>query len=241
MDPLDHLGIGVFETFRVNRTAGGRFAVVALDRHFARLRAGAKTCGIVLPDDESLLAQLRDRLVQAGVPDAKTRIIARRSGVSFTVDAFEPLPERPVRVCAIAAERGLPEIKSCSSLVSVVAREEAVRRGAFEAILIDRTGAATEGAWSNLFWLSDGGWKTPKSFLLPGIARSIALEALTDCELLDAPWQEIASSAQACFLTQATNGVIAVEQLDQRVVQTSPSDEIAALFKLRAAQLLVQF
>lgn len=113
-------------------------------------------------------------------------------------------------------------IKAISLLPNVLLRQEALDRGAAEAILI-RDGFATEGAASNLFAVINGVITTPPKspLLLPGITRDLVLELVSNNNL---PCQEKEISledlqqADEIWLTSSTKEILSVTQLNGRPV-----------------------
>lgn len=113
-------------------------------------------------------------------------------------------------------------IKAISLLPNVLLRQEALDRGAAEAILI-RDGFATEGAASNLFAVINGVITTPPKspLLLPGITRDLVLELVSNNNL---PCQEKEISledlqqADEIWLTSSTKEILSVTQLNGKQV-----------------------
>lgn len=113
-------------------------------------------------------------------------------------------------------------IKAISLLPNVLLRQEALDRGAAEAILI-RDGFATEGAASNLFAVINGVITTPPKspLLLPGITRDLVLELVSNNNL---PCQEKEISledlqqADEIWLTSSTKEILSVTQLNGKPV-----------------------
>jgi D-alanine transaminase len=92
--------------------------------------------------------------------------------------AITPIPVDGVRAVTLDDIRWQwCHIKAITLLANVLLRQEAVDRGAAEAILV-RDGWITEGAASNVFAVIDGVLTTPPkgSDLLPGITRDLVLE-----------------------------------------------------------------
>ncbi len=115
------------------------------------------------------------------------------------------------------------KIKSINYLNSVMAREEAVRKGVFEAILLSEEGYVTEGAASNIFIVDDGMLITPPAFLgvLEGITRKVVLEIAgrlgIRAEAVPFTSHDI-YTADECFLTSTGMEVMPVRIADMRVV-----------------------
>lgn len=109
-------------------------------------------------------------------------------------------------------------IKSIALLANVLLRQEAVKAGVQEAILI-REGQLTEGAASNVFMVRSGVLATPAEgpFLLSGITRDLVLELVKEAGI---PCREGVISpgdliqADEIWLTSSTREIIPVTQLD---------------------------
>src|SRR5699024_11178722 len=109
-------------------------------------------------------------------------------------------------------------IKSIALLANVLLRQEAVKAGVQEAILI-REGQLTEGAASNVFMVRSGVLATPAEgpFLLSGITRDLVLELVKKAGI---PCREGVISpgdliqADEIWLTSSTREIIPVTQLD---------------------------
>ena len=114
------------------------------------------------------------------------------------------------------------DIKAITLLPNVLLRQEALDKGAAEAILL-RDGLAVEGAASNLFIVKDGAIITPPKGpqLLPGITRDLILElaaahqvshreaVITEAEL---------RAADEIWLTSSTREILPVTRLDGQAV-----------------------
>ncbi|SMF97126.1 D-alanine transaminase [Methylomagnum ishizawai] len=109
-------------------------------------------------------------------------------------------------------------IKATTLLANVLLRQDAVERGAAEAILV-RDGCATEGAASNLFIVQDGSVITPPKghAILPGITRDLVLELAQQHGLATEERRirlEELQKAEEIWLTSSTREVLAVTELD---------------------------
>ncbi len=183
-------GDSVYETVRAHR---GR--ILFWSEHETRLKRSASLLGIEIEWDRvDPIHVLHELLARNEVPSARLRIIVTRGrGVAHTIR-----PSRPTWVVTIEPfvppsdaeyEEGIsavvvaivrhgrcqnPEIKSSNLLNSVLARREALERGAQEGILLNASGKIAEGAHSNIFWVApDGVLCTPARAvgILPGITR----------------------------------------------------------------------
>ena len=113
-------------------------------------------------------------------------------------------------------------IKAIALLPNILLRQQAVDKGAVEAILI-RDGNMTEGAASNVFIVSNGIIKTPPkdNKLLPGITRDLVVEL---AQTHNMPIEETDISEEEFFaadeiwLTSSTKEVLPVTKVNQQVV-----------------------
>jgi branched-subunit amino acid aminotransferase/4-amino-4-deoxychorismate lyase len=121
----------------------------------------------------------------------------------------------------------LSSFKTLNKLTHIMARREAVEKGADEALLINTNGDVAETAGGNLFWIGDGTICTvPTSCgALPGITRAVVLEI---CRKLGLPVNERAikpaalRKSEGIFITQSVLGIVPVAALDGKLVARSP-------------------
>ncbi len=182
-------------------------------------------------EDQSIYLQ-----VTRGVHPIRSHVIPET--ITPTVLAFTAAqPPRDPQ----AASRGLKvitledirwhrcDIKATTLLANVLARAQASKEGADEAILI-RDGAAVEGSASNLFIVSNGLLITPPNSkeLLPGITRDLVLELAAQAGIPLAQAQIGVAELEAAdeiWLTSSTREVSAVVQLnDQPVGDGTPGE-----------------
>lgn len=118
-------------------------------------------------------------------------------------------------------------IKAIALLPNILLRQQAVDKGAAEAILI-RDGNVTEGAASNTFIVNKGVIKTPPKDqkLLPGITRDLVVEL---AKLNNMPIEETVISekefleADEIWLTSSTKEILPVTKInDQQVAGGKP-------------------
>jgi branched-chain amino acid aminotransferase len=194
IDPADRgltLGDGLFETICV---AAER--PMHLTRHLTRLRDGARLLAIPVPYDDATLAAAIHAVVAANrLADAAVRLTLTRgpaprgvlppdSPTPTVLITAGPLPAAgPVRLVVSTVTRRnesspLSRIKSLNYLDSVLARLEAARRGADDALLLNSRGAIAEATTANLFLRSGGRLVTPPvtDGALPGVMRAMLIE-----------------------------------------------------------------
>ncbi len=142
----------------------------------------------------------------------------------------------------IPAADPLASFKTTSKILQVVARAEAVERGADEALLLNTNGEAAETASGNLFWVHDDTICTVPTGCgaLPGVTRAVVLEI---CEALGlktnvrAIKPEALRNSGGIFVTQSVFGIVPVAVFDGKPVAPSPLvDPIARAYN----EMLVQ-
>ncbi len=232
IDPRDRgltLGDGVFETMRA---MSGR--VPWLARHERRLRVGLAVLGIEpppLPDRAALSALLAANALADGVvrltvtrgPGARGLDPPEqpRPTVLVTAGHYHPPAAQVTAVIARDTRRNgaspLARIKSLNYLDNILARQEAVRRGAEEALLCDRDGGVLCASAANLLLYRDGQYVTPDpaSGALAGTALAVLSEALPII-----PSRVTADDLAAAELILLTNalGVRWIRRLDDHPV-----------------------
>jgi branched-chain amino acid aminotransferase len=195
-------GDGVYETLRTYDRRPFLF-----EPHLARLRASARSLAIVVPVTDQELGERVQDTMRTVNPDGEVtlRILITRGIGDLSYDPAvcpdptlvviaRPLPELAetltrdgVRLVQAHVIRNSPEsvdpsIKSNNLLNNVLAMQEAVREGAFEAILLNHRGELAECSQSNLFVVRDGEVLTPPrdAGLLRGVTRAFLFEVGAD-------------------------------------------------------------
>lgn len=158
----------------------------------------------------------RDHLFPTGLPptliltarrfDFRQRVRQQQTGVALIT-----LPDQRWRRC---------DIKSTNLLPAVLAKEEARRAGAFEAMFLTGDETVTEGASTNL-WMVDGGGRLRthplSAAILPGISRDTVAGLARAAGI---PVEERAFTAEEAraapelFLTSTTGPLLPVTMLD---------------------------
>ncbi len=189
-------GDGVFEGMRLY---GGRLFRFA--DHLARLEAGARAIGLVIPGGTPALAESVKVTCRAyGQPEAYIRLVVTRGegplGVDPTtcrdpsvfciVDRIALFPEEKRAKGLDLVTSSLrkpgpdmidPRVKSLNYMNSVLAKREARRQGADEALVLNARGLVAEASVANVFVARDGVLRTPPTTdgALDGITRDSVL------------------------------------------------------------------
>lgn len=242
------LGDGVFETLAVRDGQVRR-----QDRHLDRLHHGLAVLGIAPPDRAELAAALEDTRAANALSDGVLRLsVSRGPGgrgvaaagagpatVLVTAQAGRP-PQTPLSAVVARALRRNPRsptsrIKSLSYLDNVLARREAERRGAGEALLLDTRGRLAEASVANVVLDLDGAAVTPPlaDGALPGVTRAVLLEAglLTVARV---PGAALNAAREIVLINSL--GVRAVICLDGRAVGAGATGPLCRRLRRAAAE-----
>jgi branched-chain amino acid aminotransferase len=238
---LDHgvlYGDGVFEGIRFY---GG--APFRLGPHLDRLARSAAALALALPPAPELRAAVDAVIARSGRADGYLRLVVTRGAGALGLDpASCPRPTvfivaTQLALYAGAAARGLdavivsvrqpgpdvldPRIKSLNYLPRVLARVEAVRAGADEAILLNPQGRVTEASTENIFAVSRGALRTPPAVdgALEGVTRAVVLElaaaaGIPACVESLTPYDLY--SADELFLTGTAAEMVPLRRVDGR-------------------------
>jgi D-alanine transaminase len=132
---------------------------------------------------------------------------------------------RGVRVITLADIRWRrPDIKSVSLLPNVLAKQQAVEAGAYEAWMVDDEGMITEGTASNAWIVTKDGELVTRAAdrsILSGITRATVLRLAQQqgLRLVERSFSlEEARSATEAFLTSTTSWVKPVAQIDDLAI-----------------------
>jgi len=249
-------GEGVYEVLRTYR--GEPFL---LDRHLARLRRSAAAITLEPPlADEGFAARIRETIAalpveRPGQAEYYVRVILTRGVGEFGYDpASCPTPtllvivkalsgppawyfERGVRLALVSIVRNHPgtvnpAIKSNNLLNNALAMQEAIRKGAAEALMKNYRGEIAECSQSNVFVVKDGRVATPPlgAGLLPGITRAFMFDVApaAGVPLEERTIQEAEIyAADEVFITGTTFEVTPVIGIDDQRIGTGAPGPIA--------------
>ncbi len=235
-------GDGLFETMRVSDGRPFRLA-----EHLERLTRGADFLKIKCPFTPGEMQKFTGQLIEKNqMPDAILRVVLTRGpgergytprpgGHPTVAMTLHPVATscRPVRwklVTAsyrILATDPLASFKTLNKLTHILARSEAVEKGADEALLLNTNGEVAEAASGNLFWVTRGRVCTVPAGrgALPGITRAVVLEI---CQTLRLPTDqciikpEALRKAEGIFITQSVFGIVPITTLDGKPAALSP-------------------
>jgi len=250
-------GDGVYETLRAYH---GKFFL--LERHVVRLRQSCQFIGLDLPIPEkqwpTLLGETlrRNELAEASVRITISRgkgdlgldpSLCPRPTVVIMAKLFQPYPpsfkKDGVRLEFVEVRRNpisaqSPRIKSLSFLNNILAKQEVLRVGGFDAIMLNIEGHISECPTSNVFFVKDGEIKTPSvdCGILEGVTREVVMmlgeEQGIPVHEGRYRTQELLE-ADECFITNTSMEIMPVSQIgDKRIGTGFPGPLTAKLCQL---------
>ncbi|MBI3581392.1 MAG: branched-chain amino acid transaminase [Nitrospinae bacterium] len=240
-----HYGAGVFEGIRCYKTSKGP-AVWRHGEHIKRLFDSARVLGYEIPFTQTeVMEAVRATIKRNKLEECYVRPIAflgdearglstkgLKVHLSIAVWPWGKYlgddPSKGIRVAVSSFTRHHPNItmtkaKSTGIYInSVLAKQEALRNGYDEAILLDPFGFVAEGSGENIFVVRDGGLKTPPTMsVLEGITRDAVIKLAREAGIpvLEQlfPRDEL-YIADEVFLTGTAAEITAVTEVDHRKV-----------------------
>lgn len=235
-------GDSVFETLRVYNKQIFKF-----HEHMDRFFESARQIYLEIPLIRSVIEKaIKILLDQNALTDAVARIMLTRGEGAIGIDlelcpktTFLIMVYPPREMASRLYEQGVAlvlspyrrvpsqcleaTIKSGNYLPLILAREEAKRRGAFDALLLNLEGYVTEGTSSNLFIVKGGQLLTPDAScgILPGITRKTVMHLAGEMgrevyETFLVP--EDILHADECFLTNTVSEIVPVTTYERKLV-----------------------
>ncbi|MBO1326603.1 aminotransferase class IV [Acetobacter sp. TBRC 12305] len=193
ISPMDRgytLGDGLFETMRVR--AG---CVMNLYAHMRRLAEGGRVLNLAVPDTATVRQAAADLAEATGLVEGSMRLTVTRgesprgllppqsgtptmtlvaSAGGFATAQVRVMTSRLIRRDETSP---LSRIKSLNYLPSILARQEAERAGADDALILNLAGRVAESTVGTLVIAGDDGLLTPPvaEGALPGVARGVLM------------------------------------------------------------------
>jgi aminodeoxychorismate lyase len=255
--PLNDRGLlygdGLFETARV---ANGR--PFRLAQHLERLHRGADFLKVKLPFTPKEIAEIAAQLIEKNsLADGVLRVMLTRGpgerGYAPSANdkpmlalTLHPLPpaalDQSLNWTMVTSRFHIPAsdpisgFKTTNKLLNVLARADALERGADESLLLNTNGEVAEAAGGNVFWVFQNRICTVPSGrgVLPGITRAVVLEI---CQALGLETNKRVvkphqlQRSEGIFITQSILGVVPISAFDGQPIPPSPLvDQIASAY-----------
>ena len=236
-------GDGVFEGIRAYN---GR--IFHLREHLARLFNSAKGILLDMPWTRQEVEQAIIETVRKNeLKDAYIRVVltrgvgdlgldmrkCKRPTLIIIADKIQLFPESVYQkgleiitssLRRVAPDMLSPSIKSLNYLNNILARAEATRAGAQEALLLNQQGHVAECSGDNIFFVRDGVVYTPPVWagILEGVTRNVVMQLIVEKLRLKVS-EEIFTAfelyrAEEVFVTGTGAEIIGVVKIDGRVI-----------------------
>jgi branched-chain amino acid aminotransferase len=255
-------GDGVFEGIRVY---GGK--IFRLTEHLQRLYDSAKAIWLSVPLPlEELTAVTEEAVRRSGITEAYIRHVVTRGvgdlgldprkcpkpSVLIIVDTIKLWPEQVYEAGLNVITAGTPipqreslspRIKSLNYLAHILAKIEGIHAGADEVLMLDSGGTVAEGSGQNIFVVKGGRLRTPPPYagILKGVTRDVVIELAT------AAGYEVEESilnrydvytADEAFFTGTASELVAIRQVDGRVIGTGKAGPVTRDLRARFQALV---
>jgi branched-chain amino acid aminotransferase len=233
-------GDGIYETMRIYDRV-----VFKLDEHIRRLFRSASLIGLTIPlDVDHIKIAIYETLIANALRNAYVRLTISRGRGAMGLDPdlctdptmvvfVQELREYPgafykngISLIISDTRRNLkeainPRIKSLNFLNNILAKIEAKKKGAYEAIMLNVNGKLTEGTISNVFFYKDNVLCTPSidCGILDGITRGMTIEIAgrEDLKVKEGKFtKKDIYDAEEVFITNTTMEVMPVSKIDDR-------------------------
>lgn len=241
-------GEGVFETVRAY---GGK--PFRLDRHLDRMWEACRLLRMAPPIGKGEVEEAVGAVIRGnglvGVGDSRVRItftggpsdpskgLSRSgpAGIVITARPYTPMSESLYRKGLELAVSGIKRNtsspvssnKTLNYMDSLLARQDAMDRGADDAVMLSSAGNVAEATSSNIFMVKDGNVLTPDvgCGFLPGVTREAVIELCgvlrLTCTPVTAPL-DVLLAADEVFLTNSMIEVMPVRRVGTRAMPRCP-------------------
>jgi len=214
-----------------------------LDAHLNRLTNSANGISLVIPYDKNWFVQEVNRTLEvAGNVESYIRIVVTRGVGDIDIDpssCHDPnvliyvapgkgYPQdnysKGINIALVSVKRNPkealnPGIKTGNYLNNVLAKIEANKLGAKDALMLSPAGFLTECTTSNIFLVQEGRILTPSldCGILPGITRDVVIQLAGEngFPVEEGQWPpETLEKAEEIFITGTVKKIMPVTQLD---------------------------
>ena len=261
-----HYGLGVFEGVRAYETKNGG-AIFRLHEHTSRLFDAAKKINIEIPYAiDELCAAQKNAMAKNNLLEGYIRPIVflghesmgLRSQDALSVNVAVACWEWPSYMDPEAKKNGISVIKSPfqqydnplysnnkiigTYVNSVMAVNDAIAKGAEEAILMDKNGYISEGSGENLFIVKNSKLMTPKTdFCLNGITRqsviSIAKNMGIEVEEKNLTFDDLLGADEAFYSGTAVE-ITPIAKVDSAAIGNGAMGPITETLQMKYSEIV---
>jgi branched-chain amino acid aminotransferase len=231
-------GDGIYETLRAYKGV-----VFAIDEHIDRLFRSATMIDILIAKSHDAIKEaVYETIKENGHSEAYIRVTVSRGAGPIGLDPdlckkptfvimsheFREYPkhyyQKGVNIALVVTRRNFkgaldPQIKSLNFLNNILAKIEAKKRNAYEAIMLNHRGYIAEGTITNIFFIKNNILCTPAISvgILDGITRSIILDIARELKIETKEGRfrrEDIYQAQEVFISNTTMEVMPIAEMD---------------------------
>jgi len=254
-----HYGTGIYEGIRFYETHDGKVAVFRLNDHIERLYNSAKALQIDIPYKkeeikDAVLENIRKNNIKSGYARpivfygyGKMGLMPQGAKLNVCI-AIWPwgsyLGEESVRVKIVDIVKMHPNSTVATAKItghyanSLQAKQQAIKAGFDEALLLDYKGNVAEGPVENLFIVKDGKLITPQGGnILEGITRESIIQIAKDnnIEIIEKQLSpDELMQADEAFFTGTAAEVSPIKQIDDTIFNNGKvgvmSEKLKTLF-----------
>lgn len=235
-------GFGVYENIRISNGI-----IYFMKEHLERLAESARIIGLEHQfTGEFISSSINELILKNEVEACNLKILLigapRKEDSRLYILCLNPLfPDKKlyrdgVELITYRYERAFPHAKTLNMLQSYLAYRKAKKHGAYDALLLDREGFATEGTRTNFYCINDKKiYSFPESGILPGVTRKALLKiALNNgFELVEKNIKpHDISSYDGAFISSTSSKIIPVRRIDDLTLKSRPDAlrELMVLF-----------
>jgi len=255
-------GDGVFEGIRVY---GGK--IFKLAEHLDRLYDSAQAIWLTIPMSKEEMAQVTEEAVRrSGITEAYIRhIVSRgvgdlgldprkcpRPSIIIIVDTIKLWPEEVYETGLKVVTAGTPipqreslspRVKSLNYMPHILAKIEGVQAGADEVLMLDSAGHVAEGSGQNIFVVKRKRITTPPIYagILKGVTRDVVIDLARGAgyEVQETMLNRYdVYTADEAFFTGTAAEVVAIRQVDGRLIGTGKSGPVTRDLRARFQALV---
>lgn len=236
-------GDGIFETIKVNR--GNLYN---WERHIKRLKGGLKAISINVD-----INRLKNKAIELIKKNHEVNCLLRISisrGIGSqgyipinpkptVVIETMPIPEKPnnVKLCISSYQKISPKalpmnFKTMQGLNSTLARMEAIKKGYYDAVMLDNEGYVCETSSSNIFWARDDIIYTPSLDLgvLAGTTRETLIE-ISQYKIFEGKYKiEDLMDSEEVFITNTAIKIVPVNYIKEKAFKEGRITKSLATF-----------
>jgi branched-chain amino acid aminotransferase len=217
-------GYGIFETLRTYEDK----KLFQVKEHIERLFDSAKQIDLKIQFSKTEITKMLKKI--SAKSSHKLQLIKILAIENYLIITSSPLEINKsiyngVKCMSTISSRSLPEVKSISYIASYLSHERAVKKGFFDAILIDKKGEVYEGAYSNLFWFEGNTLCTRKDDVLPGITRNTIFKISPFKIKLKTIKLKDLKKKKEVFLTTSVKGIVPITQIDNSKIRNGKPGE----------------